>query len=207
MDRDELNALRSRIRSKEYGPRDLKKALYTLQSRDWDPFVERLFGIETPSYIEWPDSTDVIPYLPSPVEAILDLVETMTEQDVLYDLGAGLGKVILLAGWLSGAKARGVELVQAYVDRINLRASDLGMAEVSAICADVRDVDFSDGTLFYFYDPFRGELLDGIVTKIEELKTARIAALGHTCRLLEARPTLELVETKPSRLRIFRSRL
>src|SRR5690242_12145414 len=49
------------------------------------------------------------------VRALLDV--PVTRDDVVVDLGAGLGKVVLLARLLTGAKARGVEIQPGLVRR------------------------------------------------------------------------------------------
>ena len=45
--------------------------------------------------------------------------------DVLFDLGAGLGKVTLSTAWLSEARAKGVEMEPAYAREAEARAREL----------------------------------------------------------------------------------
>ncbi len=78
--------------------------------------------------------------------------------DVLFDLGSGSGKFVTTVAASSRARVIGVELGASWVRSSRDTAARLGVANAEFICADVHDVDFSSGTVFYLYHPFYGQV-------------------------------------------------
>jgi predicted RNA methylase len=115
----------------------------------------------------------MIHYEPTPARAILDLVDQIPlhADDTFYDLGAGLGHVPILVHLLTGAAARGVEIEAAYCQHARRCAEALGLAKVSFLNDDARDVDYADGAVFFMYTPFTGVVLEAV-----------LAALAHQAR-------------------------
>ncbi len=106
---------------------------------------------------------------PTPARIVLELVEKskITQADIFYDLGSGLGQVAILVGLLTGAKTRGVEFEPAYCDYAERCARELGLDHVEFINLDARDADYSDGTVFFMYTPFTGKLLQEVLEKLK----------------------------------------
>jgi hypothetical protein len=124
----------------------------------------------------------LIGYHASGVAAIVRaLIEVpVTREDTLIDLGAGLGKVVLLAHLLTGARARGVELQPELVARSRSAAQKLGV-EVELEQGDARDAALETGTVFYLYAPFIGAALRQVLARLERVAHERaivICALG-----------------------------
>ncbi len=102
-----------------------------------------------------PEDADVL-YLPTPhavVEAMLDLAE-IRPGDVLYDLGAGDGRIVIAAARRYGVRAVGIELDARKVAeaRANVARAGLG-ARVEIRQGDVFDADLGEAsvvTLFLF---------------------------------------------------------
>lgn len=208
-DREELGPTRERLERGEYSPDDLKRDLSTRPVFEWDAFVERVFAIDEVPRPEKGREEDMVHYLASPMEAILELVAELEASDVLYDLGCGLGKVAMLAAFLSPARAKGVEMEPAYVRcaRERILAARLERAEI--LEGDARDVDYSDGTVFYFYDPFRGEILASVLAKLENVagaKPIRVASRGKSNAVMDETPWLLRVKESKSGLSVYRSR-
>ena len=112
------------------------------------------------------------------VRALLEV--PVTAGDVLVDLGSGLGKVVLLARMLTGATARGVEVRPALVDGARAAAARLGV-DARFTCADAREADLDDGTVFFLYAPFTGPVLASVLSRLEAVARARpidVCALG-----------------------------
>jgi predicted RNA methylase len=78
--------------------------------------------------------------------------------DVLYDLGSGCGKFVTTVAASCRARVIGIELGASWVASSRETAARLGIANAEFQCADVHDVDFSNGTQFYLYHPFYGEV-------------------------------------------------
>jgi SAM-dependent methyltransferase len=102
----------------------------------------------------------------------------LTERDVFIDLGSGLGKVCIAVALATRARVRGIELQPALVERARAAAASLG-AEVEFVEGDVRDVDLSDGTVFYLYVPFTGPALARVLERLRAIEhPIVVCALG-----------------------------
>jgi SAM-dependent methyltransferase len=96
----------------------------------------------------------------------------VTAEDVFVDLGAGLGKVVLLAHLLVGATARGVELQPDLVLRARAAAAKCG-ADVRFELGDARQADLEDGTVFFLYVPFTGPVLAEMLERLRSIASRR----------------------------------
>jgi Histone methylation protein DOT1 len=112
---------------------------------------------------------DMVAYQPTPARILLRLVDELrpTPDDTFYDLGSGLGHVPILVHLLAGIQTRGIELEASYIRYSNEWLKKLGLANVEVIQADARQADYADGTIFYLYTPFRGEMLRQVLGRLE----------------------------------------
>lgn len=145
-----------------------------------DAAIERYLGLGDADEI--PPGEHRVGYHPSGVAPIVHaLIEApVTADDVFIDIGAGLGKAVLLARLLTGATARGVEIQPSLVDRARRAAARLGV-EVSFTCAEAQRADLDDGTVFFLYAPFTGPVLAAVMARLEAVARRRaivICALG-----------------------------
>jgi SAM-dependent methyltransferase len=123
----------------------------------------------------------MVEYYKTPARLVFEWVERMEfgADDVFYDLGSGLGQVAMLVNLLTGVRARGVEIEPAYCDYARGCAHSLGLCDVDFVAGDVRDVDLSDGTVFFLYTPFTGDVLAAVVDKLRAIpRPIRIVAWG-----------------------------
>jgi hypothetical protein len=209
LDEAEFAERRAAMRAGTYRPPDFWRELALLAHYDWDPFVQKLFDIDEPPAPEHEVTEDMVRYHPSMLKVLLAMFASLRPEDVLYDLGSGLGKVVLLAGWLTEARVRGVEIDPAYHRFALERVRGLGLSRVELHNADVRALDYADGTVFYFYVPFVGETMGAIIAKL-----ARVAAdhpitlwsLGRSTERFAAEPWLERTSGTGPNLGTFRSR-
>lgn len=113
-------------------------------------------------------TAEMVCYQQTPARILFELVEKghFTGEDVFYDLGSGLGHAPILAHLLSGVRAKGVEFEPAYCDYASACAAALNLAQVEFINAEAREVDYSDGTVFFMYTPFVGGLLQEVLEKL-----------------------------------------
>lgn len=205
-DRAEMAPLQAQISSGAFGREQLYAELDRRPRFEWDAYVERVLGIAEPPRPEKAREKEMVHYLASPFEVVLELIGALREGDVLYDLGAGLGKVTMSAAWLSPARSKGVEMEPAYAREANERISRFRFDRAELICADAREVDYSDGTAFYFYDPFRGAILDAVLAKIRACSTDRkikIYSRGGSTASMELVPWLERTSAFESGLTVY----
>jgi hypothetical protein len=156
--------------------RDLVRSIPFLERDAW---IDELLEIEAPP----PDMPDLpresVPYLPCGVAEILAMVEEapVGPDDELVDLGAGLGRAVILAHLLSGARARGVEIQEPLVRSASARSADLALGAVSFVHADAAEVEL-DGSVFFLYAPFNGGMLARVVRRLEEVARRRPIIVG-----------------------------
>ncbi len=130
---------------------------------------------------------DMIYYQPTPARIILKLMNELhtTFDDVFYDLGSGLGHVPILVNLLADIRTKGVELEESYFRYSTECLKKLGLPNVEFINADARHVAYDDGTIFYMYTPFQGEMLRQVLRKLQaqsERRQIRVCTYG-TCTL------------------------
>ncbi|ABU81505.1 SAM-dependent methyltransferase [Ignicoccus hospitalis] len=122
----------------------------------------------------------VVPFIPSPlkvVKAALELAK-VGPGDVVYDLGSGDGRVVVLAAKLYGARAVGVEVDDALVLLSQMKVREEGLEDkVKILKKDFKEVSLEDATVVYlyiYYDVIRDLMLE----KLEGLRPgARVVTL------------------------------
>ncbi len=108
---------------------------------------------------------EMVYYQKTPARIILQLVSELTfhNDDVFFDLGSGLGQVVILVHLLTGIRAIGVEFEPAFSGFAAGCARDLQLSHVEFIHADAREADYSEGTVFFMFTPFSGSILQEVL--------------------------------------------
>ena len=129
-------------------------------------------------------------YEPTPVaqaEALLDASPLAPERTTFVDLGAGMGRVLLLAARRPFRAVIGVEISPALVEiaRENLTTvrDPLRVArDVKIVGADAAGYAFPRGDLVIFmYNPFRAPVLAGVLNTVRTTAEERdVVLLYHT---------------------------
>jgi hypothetical protein len=154
-----------------------------------DELVSGVLQLREPSEPNLPRSPEMVPYQPTPVRHILQLItaSALVEDDVVVDLGSGLGHVPLLVSVMTGARSVGIEVQAAYVASAQECAHSLNLNRVRFIAQDARAADLSSGTVFYLYSPFNGSILAEVLSKLRMESTRRsikICTLGPCTRMV-----------------------
>lgn len=129
-------------------------------------------------------------YQPTPARHILDLIAAcnFSADDILVDLGSGLGHVPLLVSILTGIRTVGVEIQHAYIASAQASAQSLNLSCVRFVAEDARTTDLSAGTVFYLFSPFKGSILTDVLNRLRreaEERPIRICSLGPCTRALQ----------------------
>lgn len=182
------DSLRHRARAARVGIKSgalrgdgLKELLLSVPFIDRDAWVDELLGIdEIPS--DMPGlPAESVPYLPCGVEEVLAVLQgTIRPDDVLVDLGSGLGRVVILAHLLAGIRTHGIELQEHLVQGARARCRDLGLDGVTFTHADASTCEL-DGSIFFLYAPFTGEMLQRAILSLKEIARRRaivVCAVG-----------------------------
>ena len=95
-----------------------------------------------------------VPYVPTPptvVDAMLKMAQ-VTSNDVVYDLGCGDGRIVVMAAEKYGAHGVGVDLDPRRIAEANENAKLARVTDrVKFVVQDVFDTDFSDATVVTLY--------------------------------------------------------
>jgi hypothetical protein len=179
---------------------------------DLDELISGIFQFEEPDEGSVKREPEKVFYQPTPARHIFSLIgqTALTEEDVLVDLGSGLGHVPLLVSICTPARSLGIELEATYVERAQECAQNLRLNRVTFFHQDARAADLSAGTVFYLYTPFTGSVLHGVVTLLRsEAKTRRIRICTYgPCTSVVAQETWLETTTAPetNRIVMFSSR-
>lgn len=111
----------------------------------------------------------------SRAQRISDFLSTTSPgaHDTIYDLGCGNGKFAITVAASCSARVKGVEYGQSYVDSARRTGERFALSNLEFIHADVRDVDLSDGTAFYLYFPFWGEVAHAVARMLGAVARCR----------------------------------
>jgi hypothetical protein len=181
----------------------------------YDYLDEVIIGVlqfEEPETTTLPPA-EMVSYQPTPARHIFDLLErtALTQEDVLVDIGSGLGHVPMLASIWTNVQSIGIELEPAYVACARRTSESLNLRSVKFIPQDARVADFGSGTVFYLYTPFTGSVLRATLDLLRHeaaKRTIRICTLGSCTSVIAAEDWLDTVGLlRPDRISIFRSKL
>lgn len=143
---------------------ELIESLPVFERNDW---VDSVLGIGEPP----PDRNlprGGVPYLPAGVDEIIATVRDapVGADDVLVDLGSGLGRVAILVHLLSGARTGGIDIQGHLVEAARETAAALHLPAVSFTHADAAEAEL-EATVFFLYAPFNGDLLARVLARLE----------------------------------------
>lgn len=153
---EKVAPIRTRIAEGALTPEAFRAQVEPMPPRHQNNLVAHVFGIVDPPERERPTP---IPYAPAPTSAILDVVDLapVEASDVFIDIGAGLGHVTNVVSFLTGARAIGVEIEPAFVERARRQARALSLERAHFECIDAFDFDFAGANVFFLFAPFPRE--------------------------------------------------
>lgn len=148
-----------------------------------DELVSGLLQLEAPDDATIEQPPEMVFYQPTPARHVFDLIRRLDlgADDVLMDLGSGLGHVPLLAAICSDARCIGVEREAAYVACCRRSADALRLPRVDCLQQDARDADFSRASVFYLYTPFTGSVMRAVLDSLRAeaaRRPIRVASYG-----------------------------
>jgi len=118
------------------------------------------------------DAVDLAPYVSTPLEVVETMLQMadVNENDVVYDIGCGDGRIVVMAAKKFGARGIGIELNPERLKEARLNAQKAGVEElVEFRQEDATKSDYSDATVVTMYLlPESNELLRPILE--EQLK-------------------------------------
>jgi len=73
-----------------------------------------------------------------------------------------------LLNLLTGVTAKGVEFEPAFCKYAEDCVGELNLNKVEFINADARQANYSQGTIFFMYTPFNGEIMQEVLTALKQ---------------------------------------
>lgn len=193
----------------EHEPSRLRSALLAVPARERDAWLDLALGLS-----ELPDDDPqlprgCVPYLPCPVDHLLQIVEhaPVCESDVFVDIGAGLGRATTFVHLLTGASAVGIEIQSELVAVARGVAARLHALRIQWVEGDAAVLAGSmvSGTVFFLYCPFSGERLAKVLADLESIARNRQIRVCCVDLELPARAWLTLEKSPRPGLMIYRS--
>lgn len=176
-DRDRDLAVQSRgdVLDGSLGGAELLRRLRSVPLSERDAWLDILLALPA-----LPDDADrlpagCVPYLPCPVDVVVAALQgaQVQREDVFVDLGAGLGRAVLLARLLCGARAFGVELQPGLVAQAQQAAAGLGLHDVLFVCGDAASADLDAGSVFFIYASFGLATLRRVLGRLQPIAAQR----------------------------------
>lgn len=164
------------------GPRYLGAALQSIPGGHREAWWDRVFLGSDPSKDRIPDDCEdlpqgCVPYLPCPIDALLVAIGTLQLQpdDVLVDVGSGIGRTAALVHFLTGAAVLGLEIQRELAEEARRIAGELKRPRLTTVHADADEVIkyLPIGTAYILYCPFGGQRLVRLLLELERQARAR----------------------------------
>lgn len=97
------------------------------------------------------------------------ITESAPHALVFYDVGCGKGRPLCVMAQHPFQKVVGVEVCENLCEaaRQNARKMRGRVAPIEVLCADAADVDYSDGHVFFLFNPFGPSTLQAVLDSIE----------------------------------------
>ena len=140
-----------------------------------DLFINGLFQFQTMPEPTKDLEPEMVFFQKTPARVVFELVEQshFTEEDVFFDLGSGLGQVAILVNLLAGIAVKGIEFEPAFCDYARNCTTELNLSNVTFINVDARKADYSEGTIFFMFTPFKGEILQEVLAILRKESLSR----------------------------------
>jgi|GEM_PF-2461390 SAM-dependent methyltransferase len=93
-----------------------------------------------------------------------------SEDDVVYDVGCGMGRILCMFARRPVKKCIGIEISAELAERARQNALRLRgrKAPIEIVVADAAQADYSDGTIYCFYNPFGAKTLNVVIARIRQ---------------------------------------
>jgi SAM-dependent methyltransferase len=93
----------------------------------------------------------------------------LAREDVFYDIGCGMGRILCVVARRRIRKCVGIELLEPLCQKARCNALRLRgrKAPIEIICADAATADLSEGTVYYLFNPFGKDTLRDFLANLE----------------------------------------
>ena len=150
----------------------LRDRLLSLPSAERDAWIDRVLGFGAPPPDDPGLPRGAVPYLPCGVDDLVAMVREapIGPDDVVVDVGAGIGRVAIVAHLLSGARACGIEIQECLVRLARATAAKWSLDDrddVSFVHGNAAD-EMPEGSIYFLYAPCNGAMLRSVMDQMYE---------------------------------------
>jgi len=140
-----------------------------------DHYCEKRYGIDTSDKsnpeVNAGRKGDALFYEPTPYRQLEKIVQyiKIKPEDVCVDIGCGLGRVVCVFATCEVKKVIGIEVSEEFVrmTKENLAKLKTGKKPlIDIIHIDAKDYNFSEGTIYFLFNPFGYETLKKVIENI-----------------------------------------
>lgn len=136
--------------------RDKKTLIYRL-----NPGISCFFHYDDQNELDvWTDSSqraqseDLVPFVATPMDVVRKMLEMaqVDKDDILYDLGCGNGRIVIMAAKEHGARSVGIDLDPRRIKESKANMREAGVEDrVEFRLRDALKTDFSEATVITLY--------------------------------------------------------
>jgi len=151
-------------------------------------------------------------YEGTPYTLVREFLHTLlpTEDDTVYDLGSGYGRVVLYSALVNEANFIGVEIVSDRIQAAVEIKDKYKIHNADFVEGSAADMNFQDGNIFFLFNPFNNHTLREVsenLKKASEDKKIRIATYGGPSNyFFENEEWLRDITPEKSELQYFESK-
>jgi predicted RNA methylase len=141
-----------------------------------DTLLDELLGIPAVTFENEADfekftrdhGNEQFTYEGTPYNLIRDFLTIIQpdENDIIYDLGAGYGKIAFYGAATTKSFFKNIEIVPDRVDISNQIKKRFKFDNTEFVQGNVLDFDLSDGTVFFLFNPFSHATLEKLSQKL-----------------------------------------
>jgi precorrin-6B methylase 2 len=148
-----------------------------------DVFINELLPSQTMPEQTRKLEAEMVYYQKTPARIVFEMVDKLhfNEADVFFDLGSGLGQVTMLVNLLTGITVKGIEFEPAFCDYAKQCTAAVNLSNITYINANARNADYSEGTIFFMFTPFKGDTMQEVLALLRKeslLRKIRIITYG-----------------------------
>ncbi len=140
-----------------------------------DVFINGLFSFKAVPQQTLEREPGMVFYQKTPARIVFEMVDkaNFTKNDVFFDLGSGLGFVVMLVNLLTAVKTIGIEFEPAFCNYAIDCAANLNIPNIEIINVDARAADYSAGSIFFMYTPFDGDIIYNVLQVLKRESLSR----------------------------------
>jgi hypothetical protein len=166
-----------------------------------DELWDRRLGVHTFGFRPASGNQDTpdwrLHYVPSSYRDIFFLLRHvgLNGDDVLTDLGAGMGRAVFAASWMGAKCTRGVDILPdlCEIAENNRRKGRLANRDISFSCQNAKDVDLTGTTVIFIFHSFGGDTLRAVLQNAERVRDS-----SRPLRIIYMNPVFnEILEATP----------